>query len=338
MIGVWYILCLFVGLVVLQDDDCISEGFYTCTECTSASVNGYQCYWCLQFSPSNGSTPISMCYSPSTCNPISCGACLDSPISTPYSCNSDLDSLRPGALFGIAVGITLLMVLLLWFLGNRYYFCPEVLYQPLENKYYTENKNYYCCRYTENLRTFLCCGIFKSSKIIFNGPILTVYSDRIYYFLILIFAWWPAVPALVIYMGGTPEVSWFLFPLTLASIISYLLFNTKYETTFDGNTRMVTHKTNVGPFSLIPITSTFPFEDIQSIEVCGRFTRFGFMRLLLKNGDTKLILVDGDSSVIRGTYWRIKEDISKHMNLTEFVETSPGNETDSSSIPLLNVT
>jgi hypothetical protein len=263
---------------------------------------------------------------------------LDSPLSNPFSCDTELNTLKPGALFGIAVGITLLMVLLLWFLGNRYYFCnPEVLYQPLENKYYIENKNYYCCGYTENLRTFLCCGIFKSSKIIFNGPILTVYSDRIYYFLILIFAWWPAVPALVIYLGGTPEVSWFLFPLTLASIISFLLFNTKYETSFDGNTRMVTHKTYVGPFSLIPITSTFPFEDIQNIEVCGRFTRFGHMRLLLNNGDIKLLLVDGDSSVIRGTYWRIKDDISKHMNLTEFVE-SPGNETDSSSIPLLNVT
>jgi len=276
-----------------------------------------------------------MCYSPSTCDPFSCGVCLDTAISNPYACNPEL-ALSTGSLFGIAFGITLVMVLLLWFLGNRYYLCTEVLYQPLEKKDYTEDQNYCCCGYKENLRTFLCCGIFKSSKIIFNGAILRVYSDRIYYFLILIFAWWPTIPALVIYIGGSPEVSWFLFPLTIGSIISFLLFNTKYETIFDGNTRMVTHKASVGPLALIPITSCFPYEDIENIEICGRFTRFGHMRLLLKNGEKKIILVDGDSSVVLGTFWRIKEDITKHMSQTEFVEI-PSYESDTASVPLLNI-
>jgi len=115
---------------------------------------------------------------------------------------------------------------------------------------------------------------------------------------------------------GYVNVYWSPLPVPFAALLSFLLLTTKYVTIFDASTRGVIHTVYVGPFALIPITSSFPFTEINSIEVrAARHNRFGHMNLVLQNGDKKIILIDGDQSSINGTYWRIKEEITKHINL-----------------------
>jgi len=296
----------------------------SCLDCEKSvgSINSTTCYWCDSYRPNTfdvNATLIPFCYNLDEClnSPGGCGNCIGSFL---FYCPSQPNA---GLIAGVLVGVIFILAVLVWIRISIPYWCGgHVLDEPLVDDHYKNDSNLLCCGYTESRRTFSCCYFLKPVSVEDDGVQYTVISDRIVFFVFMIVA---IIMAIIVCLAlafnpDTSTVAWSGAMIILIALVSQLLFSWKYVTVFDRSSRNIKHTLFLGPCQLIPIRSDYLFSDIADVRVCvnNKYSKYyGHLKLIFHNGAEKIVLIDGDPALIKGTFWRIRREILEIINIKE---------------------
>jgi len=315
------LLSLFFNYISLSLEECASQR--SCQDCiSSGDSENIPCQFCTYYIPAlYNSTQGPFCYSHAEClvSPLGCGSCLfdfQNWCPPPELTMAEIVGISLGISFILCIVFTLRVMIPYWCGGN-------MRSEPLVDQPYEKDFKIFwcCCGYNEYvgvilIRSYWCCLCLRSVHVEDDGREYRLSSDRISFLIILICAFiFLIIPLLTLALNpAVVSYSWVTVLLIPVAMLPQVFLSWRYVTVFDRSSRNVRHTLYVGPFQLIPIESVFDFSDIVDIQVFDINGYYSRMKLILSNDEEKIILIDGDTSTVKGTYWRIKREILEMIN------------------------